>query len=131
MPQYASRVISYWLATLATAGLFAIPGVALLAKVAHFQEEMGRLGYPAFFQLPFGALKILGATVILAPGLARAKEWAYAGMAFDVAFAAYSRAAVGDPSPQILLPLGIGALAFASWALRPAARKLSSPFTTG
>jgi hypothetical protein len=45
-------------------------------------------------------------------------------MVFDAAFAAYSRAAIGDPLPQIILPLVIGAVVLSSWALRPVTRKL-------
>ncbi len=114
----------YWLASVAAALLFAVPGSALLAGAAHFTSEMARLGYPAYFLLPFGLLKILAAVMILVPGFPRLKEWAYAGMAFDVVFAAYSRAAMHDPLPQILLPLVVGSLVLISWALRPAARKL-------
>ena len=116
--------IVYWFATVATAALFAVPGGALLARDHHFTAEMARLGYPAYFLLPFGALKILGALVILLPGLPRVKEWAYAGMAFDVAFAVYSRAALGDALSLVLFPFVIGAAALLSWAMRPAARKL-------
>lgn len=116
--------IVYWLATVVTAALFAVPGAALLARDHHFAAEMARLGYPAYFLLPFGALKILGALVVLLPGMPRVKEWAYAGMAFDVAFAVYSRAALGDALPMVLLPLVIGAVALLSWATRPASRKL-------
>jgi uncharacterized membrane protein YphA (DoxX/SURF4 family) len=117
-------LVLYWLATVAAALLFAVPGSALLAGAAHFNVEMARLGYPGYFLLPFGLLKILGAVTILSPGLARLKEWAYAGMVFDAIFAAYSRSALSDPLPQILLPLLIGALVCTSWALRPAKRKL-------
>ena len=124
MAQQKWKLTIYWLATVATGALFAIPGTALLLRAPHFLQEMARLGYPAYFLAPFGALKILGAVVILAPGAPRAKEWAYAGMIFDAAFAAYSRGAIGDPLPQILLPLAIASLALASWALRPAMRKL-------
>ena len=117
------RRAAYWLTSGAVALLFAVPGGALLVNVPHFGTEMGRPGYPAYFPQPFGALKILAAVIILAPGVRRAKEWAYAGMAFDAAFAAYSRAAVGDPPLQIILPLAIGTFALASWALRPARRR--------
>jgi hypothetical protein len=118
------RRILYWLATGAVSLLFAIPGSALLAGVAHFTVEMARLGYPGYFLTLFGLLKIIGAVTILAPGFARLKEWAYAGMVFDALFAAYSRSAIGDLLPQIILPLVIGALVLTSWALRPATRKL-------
>jgi uncharacterized membrane protein YphA (DoxX/SURF4 family) len=117
-------LVLYWLATMAAALLFAAPGSALLLGAPHFTVEMARLGFPAHFLLPFGFFKILGAVAILVPGFARLKEWAYAGMVFDAVFAAYSRAALHDPLPQIILPLLIGALVLTSWALRPATRKL-------
>jgi uncharacterized membrane protein YphA (DoxX/SURF4 family) len=119
-----SGFVLYWFTSVAAALLFAIPGSALLVKAAHFATEMARLGYPDYFLFPFGLLKVTGAITILIPGLARFKEWAYAGMVFDVVFAAYSRAAVNDPLPQILFPLVIGTLVVASWALRPTSRKL-------
>ena len=114
----------YWFASAAAALLFAVPGSALLVKAAHFAAEMARLGYPNYFLFLFGLLKVVGAVTILVPGFPRLKEWAYAGMVFDVVFAAYSRAAVNDPLPQILFPLVIGTLVVVSWALRPASRKL-------
>ena len=118
------RHVLYWLTTGAVALLFAIPGSALLAGVPHFMVEMARLGYPGYFLVLFGLLKIVGALTIVAPGFARLKEWAYAGMVFDAVFAAYSRGALGDPLPQIIFPLVIGGLVLTSWALRPATRKL-------
>jgi uncharacterized membrane protein YphA (DoxX/SURF4 family) len=118
------KLVFYWLTSVAAALLFAIPGSALLVKAAHFATEMARLGYPDYFLFPFGLLKVTGAITILVPGLPRLKEWAYAGMVFDVVFAAYSRAAVHDPLPQILFPLVIGTLVIASWTLRPVSRKL-------
>jgi uncharacterized membrane protein YphA (DoxX/SURF4 family) len=118
------RGVLYWPVTGIVALLFAVPGSALLVGVPHFTVEMARLGYPGYFLVLFGLLKIIGALAILAPGVRRFKEWAYAGMAFDALFAAWSRGALGDPIPQIIFPLVIGGLVFASWALRPAARKL-------
>jgi uncharacterized membrane protein YphA (DoxX/SURF4 family) len=107
-----------------TAVLFGVPGAALLAKVPHFVDEMARLGYPAYFLTIMGVFKIAGAIVILAPRLPRLKEWAYAGMIIDAACAALSHAAIGDPPFTMVLPMAIGALAFASWWLRPDNRKL-------
>jgi uncharacterized membrane protein YphA (DoxX/SURF4 family) len=120
----SSELVVYWLATVAAALLFAVPGCALLIGLPHFTVEMARLGYPGYFLFPFGLLKILAAATVVAPGFPRLKEWAYAGMAFDAIFAAYSRAALHDPVLQIIFPLVIGALVLTSWALRPATRKL-------
>lgn len=118
--------IAFWITTGLTALLFAVPGAALLAKVPHFASEMARLGYPAYFLVIFGTFKISGAVVVLAPGLPRLKEWAYAGMIFDAVFAALSRAAIGDGPALIIPPILIGALALISSQLRPESRKLVS-----
>jgi hypothetical protein len=40
---------------------------------------------------------MLGVTVVLVPGVPRLKEWAFAGLAFDVAGALYSHLSIGDP----------------------------------
>lgn len=51
----------------------------------------GMLGYPLYF-IPFiGVAKMLGALTIIIPGLpSRLKEWAYAGLSFDLIAATYS-----------------------------------------
>src|SRR5690348_14984349 len=126
MDSKAVRTLGYWIATGLAAGLFAVPGAALLARNAHFASEMARLGYPAYFLTILGVLKILGALVILLPGLKRLKEWAYAGLTFDVLGAVLSRLASGDSATMLILPLLIGALILISWALRPAARTLTN-----
>jgi hypothetical protein len=51
------------------------------------------------------------------------KEWAYAGTVFDLTGAAASHLAVGDDAMKVATPLVFTALAFASWALRPPARR--------
>jgi hypothetical protein len=74
-----------------------------------------------------GIWKVLGAGVLLAPGLPRLKEWAYAGMIFDLTGAATSRAVMGDGVPMVIVPLAIAGVVLASWALRPSGRTLRSP----
>ncbi|MEO8567739.1 MAG: DoxX family protein, partial [Ginsengibacter sp.] len=48
------------------------------------------LGYPIYFIQFISIAKLLGAIIILIPGLNRIKEWAYAGLFFDLAGAVYS-----------------------------------------
>lgn len=63
------------------------------------------LGYPKYL-LPFlGVAKVLGVAAILIPGFPRVKEWAYAGMAFDLVGVIYSGLAVGPFNPQMLFML--------------------------
>ena len=119
--------MAYWGATLVTGALFAVPGILLLIGQPHFAGDMAQLGYPAYL-LPFlGVWKILGVLAILAPGLPRLKEWAYAGMMFDIFGALASRAAAGSEPFKVVIPLIIAGLVIASWALRPEGRKLQGP----
>jgi hypothetical protein len=71
------------------------------------------LGYPEYIVPFLGVAKILGVIVILIPGLPRLKEWAYAGLVFDLVGAMYSVIALGAPFSQwvwfilFLLPLAL------------------------
>jgi hypothetical protein len=120
------RRLAYWGSTALSAGLFAVPGAALLARAPHFVHDMAHLGYPDYVLPLLGAWKLLGALVILAPRLARLKEWAYAGMIFDATGAAVSRGVLGDGLFAIAMPLLISGVVLASWALRPAGRTLNA-----
>jgi hypothetical protein len=64
------------------------------------------LGYPKYF-IPFtGYAKLIGAIVILIPRLITIKEWAYAGLFFDLIGAVYSSVAVAnDFDPMMLFML--------------------------
>lgn len=119
------RTQAYWSSTALSAGLFAVPGAALLARAPHFVHDMAHLGYPDYLLPLLGVWKLLGALVILAPRLARLKEWAYAGMVFDATGAAVSRGVLGDGIFAVVLPLLISGVVLASWAFRPAGRTLN------
>lgn len=120
------NVIAYWVFTILAALFFAVPGAALLLRVPHFTEDMTRLGYPAYFLMILGAWKLLGVVAILSPRLPRLKEWAYAGMVFDLTGAVISRAVMGGEAIKILPPFVVVAIVFLSWRLRPAERALRS-----
>lgn len=120
------RTVSYWIATSLTALLFTVPGIGLVSHAPHFTQDMGSLGYPLYFLTFLGVWKILGAIAILLPGFPRLKEWAYAGMTFDICGAVVSRAVSGSGSIMVLVPLVVGGLMLVSWALRPDSRKLKS-----
>lgn len=64
------------------------------------------LGYPVYFIQFLSIAKILGAIAILVPRFKRIKEWAYAGLFFDLAGAFYSGiASTGKFDPLILTML--------------------------
>lgn len=118
------RQIAYWVTTALTAFVFLSGGVMDIVQPPDVIKGMTDLGYPVYFTTLLGVWKILGGITVLAPGFARLKEWAYAGMLFDLTGASVSHAAVGDPMGKIVTPLVILGIVMASWALRPASRTL-------
>jgi hypothetical protein len=61
------------------------------------------LGYPSYLLVFLGTAKMLGVAAVLVPGLPRIKEWAFAGLTFDVTGALYSHLSIGDP-PDAWMP---------------------------
>lgn len=118
--------IGYWVATALVALAFAFGGVLDVAPTPEMKASLARLGYPIYFASILGVWKVLGAVAIVAPRFPRLKEWAYAGMVFDLTGAAASHAAVGDPVQAVVIPLVLLMLVAASWALRPEGRMLRS-----
>src|SRR5262245_21674508 len=118
--------IAYWTTTILGPASFVIGGVLNLSQSAQVATAMNHLGYPLYFASILGAWKLAGALVTVIPGTPRLKEWAYAGFFFDLTAAALSHAAVRDGAGDVVAPLVFLALVLASWALRPAGRKLAS-----
>ena len=87
-------------------------------------QPITALGYPLYLASILGVWKLLGAAAITAPGLPRLKEWAYAGVLFDLSGAALSHGLSGDPAAKVAVPLVLLGIAAVSWALRPAIRRL-------
>jgi len=118
--------IGYWATTGLVAAGFAVGGLADLSGSAEVRAGLEHLGYPVYLAALLGVWKVLGAVAIVAPRLPRLKEWAYAGMFFDLSGAFVSHASVGDPAPKLIAPLVLLALLVASWALRDESRKLEA-----
>jgi hypothetical protein len=118
----------YAISTALAVAAFVGSGLANLFRVDHVAHDLARLGYPPYVMSVLGTWKVLGAIVIASPRLSRAKEWAYAGMTFDLTGAAVSRAAIGDGAGAVLGPLAIAVIVVVSWACRPPARVLGEPW---
>jgi hypothetical protein len=128
---------AYWATTVVVAFFIGGGGVA---QIAQFKSNphgvVPQLGYPMYFFAILGFWKVLGAIAILVPRFPRLKEWAYAGIFFDLTGAAASCVAVrgyGAYGFHVIAPLLIAVLAVASWALRPPSRTLGIliPATNG
>jgi len=118
------KSISYWMITGIVAFFIGSGGAAELARLPGNVEGLVRLGYPAYFVTIIGFWKVLGASAILVPAFPRLKEWAYAGIFFNMTGAAATGVFVGSAAWHVIVDLVLTALTIASWALRPANRRL-------
>jgi hypothetical protein len=123
-----ARTITYWMMTILVAAPIGSGGVAQMAQYhAAPHGVVPILGYPMYFFAILGFWKFTGALAILVPRFPRLKEWAYAGIFFDLTGAAASCAAVGGYGAygfHVIAPLIITGFTVASWALRPESRKI-------
>ena len=98
--------ILYWVFTLLFAGLMIFSAIPNMLLDKNTMEIFVKgLGYPSYFIQLLGIVKLLGSIAILIPGLNKTiKEWAYAGLFFDLAGAVYSGIAVskGNIDPAML-----------------------------
>jgi hypothetical protein len=98
--------IIYWISTIIFAALmiFSASG-GLQPTQQNIQILHDGLGYPIYFIQFISYAKVIGSIVILIPGLNRIKEWAYAGLFFDLAGAVYSGFAVAGKFEPIILTM--------------------------
>jgi uncharacterized membrane protein YphA (DoxX/SURF4 family) len=140
----------YWIATILIALETFAGGIVDLThgRTAVFSgtpvtDVVVSLGYPVYVLAILGVWKIPGAITLIVPGFLRLKEWAYAGIVFELSAAAVSQAIVGhvDPSGPAVLqdflghrqgpvsPAFLLGVALVSWALRPPSRVLGGSLT--
>ena len=104
MTSKASNII-YWISTILFAGLMIFSAAGGLQPTQQaIQLIHDQLGYPVYF-IPFiSVAKVIASIVILIPAIGRSvKEWAYAGLFFDLSGAIYSGIAVsGKFDPQMI-----------------------------
>lgn len=121
--------ILYWVFT----GLFgafmffsAIPDIMVTEEAVTF---ITGLGYPKYIIAFLGVAKALGVIAILVPGFPRLKEWAYAGLFFDLLGATYSAICSGGLQLAqlfMVLPFGFLALSYIYYHKRQTGLKSSA-----
>ena len=115
--------ILYWVFTILFAALMIFASVGGIQPTSDTIKIMhDGLGYPVYF-IPFISIaKVLGSITILIPGLKRIKEWAYAGLFFDLTAVVYSSiASSGKFDPMLLIMLVCiipGILSYYFWTLK-------------
>ena len=110
----------YWLFTILFCALMIFSSwSSILVNKDSVDLIHGMLGYPQYF-IPFtGWAKLICSIVLLVPGNGRIKEWAYAGLFFDLVAAVYSGLAVSPTFNPLMLTMAIwfvpGILSYIFW----------------
>src|SRR5450432_4143324 len=111
----------YWIITGLFSAFMLFSAVPDIISSSDAIKIMNHLGYPNYF-IPFiGVAKLLGIIAILIPGFPRIKEWAYAGLVFDLIGATYSAIATEGFQPPVLfmvLPITFLFLSYYLWHKR-------------
>ena len=98
--------ILYWVFTVLFGGLMIFSSVGGIEPNAQTVEIFHNyLGYPIYFIQFISWAKILGVIAILIPGFPKIKEWAYAGLFFDLVAALYSGIAVAGKFDPMMLTM--------------------------
>src|SRR6187549_2578389 len=101
--------IIYWIVTGIFAAFMLFSAIPDILLVPDAVMMITGLGFPKYI-IPFlGVAKLLGVIAILIPGFKRVKEWAYAGLFFDLIGATYSMIALQGlqlPMTFMILPIG-------------------------
>jgi hypothetical protein len=120
---FMARRIAYWTSTvIACLALFG--SLTYLSGNVEVVAGFAKAGYPQHLRIVLGIAKPIAAIVLLLPGFALLKEWAYAGVTFALVMATISASLSGDGVKTWSLPLGILALVAVSYFTRPPNRRL-------
>jgi hypothetical protein len=113
-----ARKIIYWVCTGLLAAMSLFAAYAYLSGSSQAVQGFSHVGYPQQLRIILGIAKPLGAITLLVPGVAKLKEWAYAGFTFAwiSAFVAHYLAKDG---PAAFMPLVLLLLLIVSYVTRP------------
>ena len=106
--------ILYWAITCLFSAFMLFSAWPDLVKNPGAVAFITELGYPEYFVQFIGIAKVLGVIAILVPGFPIIKEWAYAGLFFDLFGAGFSLIMKQGWHPQLLVLLVPMAFLFAS-----------------
>src|SRR5438270_12351413 len=112
------KSVAYWVCTGLVAFFIGSGGLAYAMQAPDVVQGVVALGFPVHFIVLLGVWKVLGSIAILAPGFPLIKEWAYAGIMFELTGAASASVATGGEWWHAAAPLSIAVLLVVSWALR-------------
>jgi DoxX-like family len=90
-----------------------------LARLPYVGQDVRSIGYPTYVLYIVGVWKVLAVFALLGPRLPRLREWAYAGIFFEMFGAVESHVLAGDHFGKYAVPLAFSFLTLVSWWLQP------------
>lgn len=118
-----ARKIAYWSST-AIACLALLGSLTYLTGSAEVVAGFAKAGYPQHLRIVLGIAKPVAAIVLLLPGFALLKEWAYAGVTFALVMAFISAYLSGEGVKTWILPPILLVILAVSYVTRPPSRRL-------
>jgi DoxX-like family len=117
------RTIAYWGSTLLVSVML-LMSLTYLTGNEQVVSGFAKAGYPQHLRIVLGLAKPAAAIVLLLPGVALLKEWAYAGVAFAWIMAFISAYASKEPLQILIMPPLLLGLLIVSYMTRPSSRRL-------
>lgn len=117
-----ARKIAYWIST-GVACLALFGSLSYLTGSEEVVAGFAKAGYPQHLRIVLGIAKPIAAIVLLVPGVALLKEWAYAGVTFALVMATISSYLSGE-GVKAFLPVVLLLLVAVSYFTRPPTRRL-------
>jgi len=118
------RKIAYWGSTSVVA-LMLLMALTYLSGNEQVVSGFAKAGYPQHLRIVLGIAKPVAAIVLLLPGLALLKEWAYAGATITWIMASISAYASGEGAQVWVIPIVLLGLLAVSYFTRPPSRRLA------
>src|SRR2546421_8992109 len=112
-----ARKIAYWTTT-ALACLALFGSLTYLTGSQEVVSGFAKAGYPQHLRIVLGIAKPVAAIVLLLPGFALLKEWAYAGVTFALVMAFISANSSGESVVTRFMPLVLLVLLAVSYLTR-------------
>lgn len=122
------RTVAYWITT-GVVALMLLGSLSYLTGNEQVVSGFAKAGYPQHLRIVLGIAKPAAAIVLLLPGLALLKEWAYAGVTFAWVMAFISAYTLGEPAQIWVMPLALLAFLIVSYVTRPLSRRFDQPKT--
>src|SRR5271165_4717469 len=117
-PKRTDRLI-YWVFAVLTLAFLIAFGVQDLLGAKAVVDTIRHLGYPWYFCYMLGTGKLLAAAALLYPKSRLLREWAYAGVTFELISSFASHSFVDDPWSLRVAPIIVLAIVAVTWRYDP------------